>query len=165
MAGGYQQAIRENLPQAEIAFDPFHVVRLAQRAVDLVRRGEWNAHDRSHTTTAKWIKGTRWSLLKAPEKQHRLAGTIVGSRASVGVQRDDCFRYMDALMLGDCIGDDAVVPISFDLSDDALSSSRVEPAVPTHKSTVPLGRLDFGSSLKVRPEGSVAMPPGWVRGP
>ena len=69
MAGGYQQAISENLPQAEVCFDPFHVVRLAQRAVDQVLRDEWNAHERSHTPQGKWIKGTRWSLLKAPEKQ------------------------------------------------------------------------------------------------
>jgi len=40
MSGGYQQAIRENVPDAEICFDPFHVVRLAQRAVDQVRRDE-----------------------------------------------------------------------------------------------------------------------------
>src|SRR5438132_5512796 len=47
-----------------------HVVRLAQRAVDQVRRDEWNAHERSHTPKGRWIKGTRWSLLKAPEKQN-----------------------------------------------------------------------------------------------
>ncbi len=69
MPGGDQQAIRESLPHAQIAFDPFHVVRLAQRAVDQVRRDEWNARQRSHSLTEKWIKGTRWSLLKAPEKQ------------------------------------------------------------------------------------------------
>jgi transposase len=69
MSGGYEKAIRENAPQAEICFDPFHVVRLAQRAVDQVRRDEWNAHERSHTPKGKWIKGTRWSLLKSPEKQ------------------------------------------------------------------------------------------------
>lgn len=69
MSGGYEKAIRENIPDAEICFDPFHVVRLAQRAVDQVRRDEWNAHERSHTKTGKWIKGTRWSLLKAPAKQ------------------------------------------------------------------------------------------------
>jgi transposase len=69
MSGGYQQAIRESIPDAQICFDPFHVVRLAQRAVDQVRRDEWNAHDRSKTPAGKWIKGTRWSLLKSPEKQ------------------------------------------------------------------------------------------------
>ena len=69
MSGGYEKAIREAIPQAEVAFDPFHVVRLAQRAVDQVRRDECNAHERSHTKTGRWIKGTRWSLLKAPAKQ------------------------------------------------------------------------------------------------
>jgi len=69
MSGGYEKAIRECIPQADVCFDPFHVVKLAQRAVDQVRRDEWNAHDRSHTLRGRWIKGTRWSLLKAPTKQ------------------------------------------------------------------------------------------------
>ena len=69
MSGGYEKAIRDNVPGAEVCFDPFHVVRLAQRAVDQVRRDEWNAHERSTTPTGKWIKNTRWSLLKAPAKQ------------------------------------------------------------------------------------------------
>ncbi len=69
MSGGYEKAIREAIPQAQVAFDPFHVVRLAQRAVDQVRRDEWNAHERSHTPKGRWVKGTRWSLLKAPAKQ------------------------------------------------------------------------------------------------
>jgi transposase len=69
MSGEYQRAIRQAVPDAEICFDPFHVVRLGARATDQVRRDEWNRHDRSHTTTGRWIKGTRWSLLKAPEHQ------------------------------------------------------------------------------------------------
>ncbi|MCA1701666.1 MAG: ISL3 family transposase, partial [Actinobacteria bacterium] len=43
MSGGYEKAIRASVPDAEICFDPFHVVRLGQRAVDQVRRDEWNA--------------------------------------------------------------------------------------------------------------------------
>src|SRR3954468_19217831 len=69
MSGEYQRAIRHAVPDAEICFDPFHVVRLAARAVDQVRRDEWNAHDRSHTTTGRWVKHTRWALLKAPDRQ------------------------------------------------------------------------------------------------
>ncbi|MDQ6731647.1 MAG: transposase [Actinomycetota bacterium] len=69
MSGGYEKAIRASVPDAEICFDPFHVVRLAQRAVDQVRRDESNAHERSHTPKGRWIKGTRWSLLKPPAKQ------------------------------------------------------------------------------------------------
>jgi transposase len=69
MSGEYQRAIRAAIPDAEICFDPFHVVRLAARATDQVRRDEWNRHDRSHTAAGRWVKGTRWSLLKAPENQ------------------------------------------------------------------------------------------------
>ena len=57
MSGSYAKAIRDNVPRAEICCDPFHVVRLGQRAVDQVRRHEWNAHERSHTPTGKWING------------------------------------------------------------------------------------------------------------
>jgi transposase len=53
MSGGYEKAITQSLPGAEVCFDPFHVVQLAQRAVDQVRRDEWNAHERSHTPTGK----------------------------------------------------------------------------------------------------------------
>jgi transposase len=69
MSGEYQRAIRDAVPDAEIRFDPFHVCRLASRATDQVRRDEWNAHERSHTAAGRWVKGTRWSLLKAPERQ------------------------------------------------------------------------------------------------
>jgi transposase len=69
MSGEYQRAIRQAVPDAEICFDPFHVCRLASRATDQVRRDEWNAHERSHTPAGRWVKGTRWSLLKAPERQ------------------------------------------------------------------------------------------------
>jgi len=75
MSGEYQRAIRDAVPDAEICFDPWHVCRLASRATDQVRRDEWNTHERSHTPTGRWVKGTRWSLLKAPEHQtiHQLA--------------------------------------------------------------------------------------------
>src|SRR5215203_6205225 len=40
MSGEYQRAIRDAVPDAQICFDPFHVVRLASRATDRVRRDE-----------------------------------------------------------------------------------------------------------------------------
>ncbi len=68
MSAGYENAVREALPDAEVCFDPFHVVALAGRAVDEVRRAEWREHGKSKTTGGRWIKGVRWSLLKAPER-------------------------------------------------------------------------------------------------
>ncbi len=69
MNGGYEKAIRHALPDAQICFDPFHVVQLAGSAVDDVRRAEWNTAGKSKTGHGRWVKGLRWSLLKAPERQ------------------------------------------------------------------------------------------------
>jgi len=67
MSGGYEKAVRAALPDAQIAFDPFHVVALAGRAVDDVRRAEWNAKGKSATPEGKWLKNVRWALRKTPE--------------------------------------------------------------------------------------------------
>jgi transposase len=69
MSAGYEKAIRACVPDAEIAFDSFHVVKLAGEAADKVRRDEYNAHGRSSTGEGKWIKGARYSLLKDPGNQ------------------------------------------------------------------------------------------------
>jgi hypothetical protein len=39
------------------------------KAVSIDMPAATNADERSHTPTGKWIKGTRWSLLKSPQKQ------------------------------------------------------------------------------------------------
>ncbi|MGH3061893.1 MAG: ISL3 family transposase [Gaiellaceae bacterium] len=68
MAPGYYQALRERLPAAALCIDPFHVVRLANHALNLVRRGEWNRQGRSKTGAGRWLMGTRWALVTAPER-------------------------------------------------------------------------------------------------
>ncbi len=68
MSEPYAGAIRTWLPDAEIAFDPFHVVALAGAAVDQIRMHEWKSKGPSVTPGGMWIKHTRWALLKAPEK-------------------------------------------------------------------------------------------------
>jgi transposase len=69
MSAGYEKAIRAAVPEAAIAFDPFHVVALGGKATDQVRRDEYNRHGRSSTGEGKWIKGARYSLLKDPANQ------------------------------------------------------------------------------------------------
>lgn len=69
MAPGYYQALRQRLPGAALCIDPFHVVRLANHALNLVRRGEWNRQGRSKTRAGRWLMGTRWALVTAPERQ------------------------------------------------------------------------------------------------
>ncbi len=68
MSAGYEHAVSAAVPDAAVCFDPFHVVRLANEAVNDVRRADWNAHAKSTTTTGRWLKGVRWALLKAPER-------------------------------------------------------------------------------------------------
>ena len=65
MSAAFINAVEAKCPNAAIAFDPFHVVKLANAAVDEVRREEVRA--RKGTAEGAAIKGTRWTLLKAPE--------------------------------------------------------------------------------------------------
>jgi transposase len=129
MSGGYEKAIRDCIPQAEVAFDPFHVVKLAQRAVDQVRRDEWNAHERSRTPTGKWIKGTRWSLLKAPEKQKpsQLALLAEVQRANRSLYR--AFLLKEELRLLYQLQRPTLVEEHLDAWLDWASRSRLEPFV------------------------------------
>jgi transposase len=69
MSAGYEKAVHAAVPDAHVCFDPFHVVQLGGSACDQVRRDEYNAHGRSSTGEGKWIKGTRYSLLKDTAKQ------------------------------------------------------------------------------------------------
>ncbi len=64
MAESYIQAVAERAPRAELVFDRFHVQRLAQDAVDQVRRDE--TRKIAGTDEAKTLKGTRWALQKCP---------------------------------------------------------------------------------------------------
>jgi transposase len=65
MSGGYQKAIRARAAHVTVCFDPFHVVALANRALDELRRALWNRLGKSKGS-GKVIKGTRWALLNDP---------------------------------------------------------------------------------------------------
>ncbi len=69
MSAGYEKAITAAAPDAQVAFDPFHVIQLGGRATDQVRRAEYNKHGRSATKHGTWIKGARYSLIKDPANQ------------------------------------------------------------------------------------------------
>jgi transposase len=65
MSPAYISAVMDNLPNAAIVFDHFHVVKLYNEKMDDLRRQVYK-----NTTDAlekKAIKGTRWILLKNPE--------------------------------------------------------------------------------------------------
>ncbi len=129
MSGGYEKAIRDSIPQAEIAFDPFHVVRLGQRAVDQVRRDEWNAHERSHTPKGRWIKGTRWSLLKAPAKQSVPQLALLGEVQQANKPMFRAFLLKEELRLLYALEDRTLAPAHLDAWLAWASRSRLAPFI------------------------------------
>lgn len=78
--GAYARVIATRTP-AQVCADPFHVIQLANTALDEVRRTEWNTARKAAGVTrvsplgrmrrdpaAQLIKHTRWALLKDPAK-------------------------------------------------------------------------------------------------
>ena len=129
MSGEYQRALRHAVPDAQICFDPFHVCRLASRATDQVRRDEWNAHERSSTPAGRWVKGTRWSLLKAPERQTvgQLATLHQVSQANQRLYR--AFLLREELRLLYHLDDRRLAPAHLDAWLTWASRSRLAPFV------------------------------------
>jgi transposase len=66
LGGAYAKATRQHASQAVQAADPFHVIALANKAIDATRRWAWNLHRTLESDRAKWVKATRWALVKDP---------------------------------------------------------------------------------------------------
>lgn len=81
----YWAATNRRAPEARQCVDPFHLVALANGAVDKARLWAWNQERRAHPTPkrgpgrprsdappppgqARWIKHSRWALVKDPDR-------------------------------------------------------------------------------------------------
>jgi transposase len=86
MGEGYAKSVREHAPQAVICIDNYHVVQLATKALDEVRREHWNELRRAgDRDAAKHFKDSRWSLLKNPQDlTERQADTLAALHAAGG---------------------------------------------------------------------------------
>lgn len=69
MSAGYAKSVNKegHTPSAVICYDPYHVVALATKALDAVRRTQWQEMRRVDEAGARRFKGARWCLLKNPE--------------------------------------------------------------------------------------------------
>jgi transposase len=84
MGGAYKTATDARAPHVVQAVDPFHVVKLANEAIDRTRRQVWNIERANRAPArrrgrprkdalpaprdpARWIKHTRWALVKDPD--------------------------------------------------------------------------------------------------
>lgn len=65
MAGGYIEAVIKYLPRAKLVFDRFHVIKLMNEKLTILRR---DLHrEAAGPMHQKVLKGIRWLLLKNPE--------------------------------------------------------------------------------------------------
>ena len=64
MSRAYVSAVTKHLPEADIVFDPFHVIKLMNEQLDDLRREIWRTANKDGR---KAIKGTRWILLRGLE--------------------------------------------------------------------------------------------------
>jgi transposase len=68
MGSWIAKALAKHCPDAVLCVDPFHVVKLATEALDVVRREVWNEARRAgQKQLAKDLKGARFALWKNPE--------------------------------------------------------------------------------------------------
>ena len=68
MGPAYPKVVTERAPQAVICWDPFHIVALGTRELDVVRRAHWNQlRDSASPHEASRFTGARSALLKRPE--------------------------------------------------------------------------------------------------
>jgi len=64
MGGAYKLATDNRAPHVTQCVDPFHLVKLANDALDQTRREVWNQFRLLEHTRAPWWKHTRWALSK-----------------------------------------------------------------------------------------------------
>ncbi|MGH9044522.1 MAG: ISL3 family transposase [Acidimicrobiales bacterium] len=64
MGGAYKAATDASAPHVTQCVDPFHLVKLANEALDATRREVWNIFRTLGHSKAPWWKHTRWALLK-----------------------------------------------------------------------------------------------------
>ena len=66
MSAAYQAGFRDSFPNAEVTFDPYHLVKLLNDAVDKVRRLEVVSHPELKKTRYVWLKND-WNRTEEQE--------------------------------------------------------------------------------------------------
>ena len=85
MSTAYISAVLENLPGVPLVFDHFHMVKLMNETLTQIRRGLH--HELKDVLGKNILKGTRWILLKNPEK--------------LSARHDEAARLQEALKLNE----------------------------------------------------------------
>jgi len=130
MTGGYAKSVRVHAPQAVICIDNYHVVALATKALDEVRRQHWNELRQAGDTAAKRFKADRWALLKNPDDlTDRQAATLHAIQTGGGkIARAWAMKEMVRAIFAPGLAVDAVDEL-LDRLLARLSRSRLKPFV------------------------------------
>jgi transposase len=131
MTGGYAKSVREHAPQATIVIDNYHVVQLATKALDEVRREHWNElRQAGEKGAARAFKDARWSLLKNPgDLTDRQLDTLTALQAAGGkVPRAWAMKEMVRAIFAPSLTVDDVTQLIARLLS-RLSRSRLEPFI------------------------------------
>ena len=115
------KALRAAAPNAVICADPFHVVKWAMKALDLVRRQVWNdvrrregqrpgEQDGKHATgETKNLKDSRWALWKNPERLTQEQRAQLAYIAAIHPVMFRAYRLKEALRLVFTLTGDAAI--------------------------------------------------------
>jgi transposase len=131
MGEGYAKSVRRHAPQAVICIDNYHVVALATKALDEVRREHWNVlRAAGDPDAAKQFKDGRWSLLKNPaDLTDRQADTLAALHAAGGkIPRAWALKEMVRAIFAPGLSEHAVSEL-IDRLLARLSRSRLKPFV------------------------------------
>lgn len=91
---GWITATRTHAPAAAICADPFHVIKLAQDALERVRRDAWQALRAEDPGRAAWIKGTRFAVRRKASNLRAGDRTILDA-----LERDNHAIYQGWLLV------------------------------------------------------------------
>jgi transposase len=91
MSPAYISAVSENLPSARIVFDHFHVIKMFNDKLDELRRKLYR--DADTALGKRVLKGTRWLLLKSPEKLDENRGEINRLKDALELNRPLAIAY------------------------------------------------------------------------
>jgi transposase len=131
MGEAYAKSVREHAPQAVICIDNYHVVQLATKALDEVRREHWNElRTAGNLGAAKAFKDSRWSLLKNPgDLTDTQADTLAAIHATGGkVARAWAMKEMVRAIFAPGLNVDTV-EVLIDRLLARLSRSRLKPFI------------------------------------
>lgn len=98
--GPFEKATKDVLDETRIVFDPFHVVKLANEAMEQVRREEVAIHQRlDDPKGATFLKKARYSLLTAASRQKEWAQLKVAYIGEWFANTAEAYRLKETLRL------------------------------------------------------------------